>query len=71
LFQLQAAYESVLAVTGSKDGTVSNDTADALPAPVKRKMSTMVRAIVKTAPFSKAAERAKEIATQLKLEVES
>jgi hypothetical protein len=31
----------------------------------------MVRAIVKTAPFSKAAERAKEIATQLKLEVES
>lgn len=71
LVQLQAAYESVLAATGSKDGTVSNDTADALPAPVKRKMSTMVRAIVKTAPFSKAAERAKEIATQLKLEVES
>jgi thiol-disulfide isomerase/thioredoxin len=71
LVQLQAAYESVLAATGSKDGTVSNDTADALPAPVKRKMSAMVRAIVKTAPFSKAAERAKEIATQLKLEVES
>lgn len=71
LVLLQSAYETVLAATGSKDGTVSSDTAETLPAPVKRKMSTMVRTIVKTAPFSKAAERAKEIATQLKLEVES
>lgn len=71
LVQLQAAYETVLAATGSKSETLSNDTADSLPVPVKRKMSSMVRSIVKTAPFSKAAERAKEIATQLKLEVES
>jgi thiol-disulfide isomerase/thioredoxin len=71
LVQLQAAYETVLAATGSKSETLSNDTADSLPAPVKRKMSSMVRSIVKTAPFSKAAERAKEIASQLKLEVES
>ena len=71
LIQLQAAYETVLAATGSKVETLSNDTADSLPAPVKRKMSSMVRSIVKTAPFSKAAERAKEIASQLKLEVES
>ncbi len=71
LVQLQAAYETVLAATSSKEGALSAETAESLPAPVKRKMGSMVRSILKTAPTSKAAERAKEIAAQLKLELDS
>jgi thiol-disulfide isomerase/thioredoxin len=71
LVQLQAAYETVLAATSSKEGNLSAETADSLPSPVKRKMGTMVKAILKTAPSSKSAERAKEIAAQLKLEIDS
>lgn len=70
LVQLQAAFEAVAAASGNQDGELSAATAENLPVPVKRKMAAMVRSIRKTAPDSKAANRATEIASQLQLDLD-